>query len=137
MIGLKLILWISLARGLPLKTKLILSSLHKKQKMTLTGLTYTLIGYRIRLAGELKMTKILFLFAILWVASAGCVELENICSFDTFRFNNLLVNSFHRVQRYVAFQPLSHYLINDTIKCDFFEFKNKTNFWEALRLKNE
>ena len=82
------------------------------------------------------MTKIVWL-AILWVASASCVELENICSSDTLRFNDLLVNAFHRVQRNVTFQPLSYYLIKDTIKCDFFEFKNKTNFWEALRLKHE
>ena len=77
----------------------------------------------------------IFLFAIFCVASASCLELESICSSDTFEYKGVLVNAFHRIQRNVTFQPLSHYLINDTVKCDYFQFKNKTNFWEALKIK--
>ena len=86
------------------------------------------------------MSKILCL-AILWVASVSCLELENICSSDAFEYRGAikkyLVNAFYRVERNVTFEPLSRYLINDTVKCDLAEFENKTNFWEALRLKHE
>lgn len=80
------------------------------------------------------MNRILLL-AMLCIASASCVELENLCSSDAFEYNGVLVNAFHRLQQNVTFEPLSFYLINDTVKCDFFKFKNKTNFWEALRFK--
>ena len=82
------------------------------------------------------MNKILLL-AIFCVASANCVELENICSSDTFKYDGLLVNAFHRAQFNVTFESLSHYLIDDTVKCDIAQFKNKTNFWEALKLKGQ
>lgn len=87
------------------------------------------------------MNKILVIF-VLYVASASCVELENLCSTDTFTYkgaftyDRLLVNAFHRVQRQLTFEPLSYYLINDTVQCNQTEFRNKTNFWEALRAKN-
>ena len=81
------------------------------------------------------MNRILVL-AMLCVASAHCVELENLCSSDTFEYNGVLVNAFHRVQWNVTFESLSHYLINDTVKCDIAEFQNKTEFWETLKAKN-
>ena len=81
------------------------------------------------------MNKLLLL--ALCVASVSCVELENLCSSDTFEYKGVLVNAFHRVQSNVTFQLLSHYLINDTVRCDLSEFKNKTNFQEALRLKHK
>lgn len=74
---------------------------------------------------------------MLCVASTNCVELENLCSSDTFEYAGILVNAFHRVQRNVTFKSLSHYLIKDSVKCDFFEFENKTNFWEALKIKHD
>ena len=81
---------------------------------------------------------------MLCIASARCVELENICSSDSFIYKTswsedpgILVNAFHKVQKNITFQPIGHYLINDTVKCDFFEFKNKTNFWEALKIKHK
>lgn len=87
------------------------------------------------------MTKIVLLTIILAVASVSCGELENICSTDTFRYKGAIqrfvVNAFHRVQRNVTFEPLSHYLINDTVKCDFAEFENKQNFWQTLKIKHE
>ena len=92
------------------------------------------------------MNKILLL-AIFCVASANCVTLENICSSDTFEYKSaqpvaggkppVLVNAFHRVQLNATFESLSHYLINDTVKCDIADFKIKANFWEALKLKRQ
>lgn len=79
----------------------------------------------------------LLLFVMLCVASASCVELENLCSSDTFKHEGVLVNAFHRVQWNVTLEPPSHYLVPGTVKCDFREFKNKTNFWQALKLKYE
>ena len=82
------------------------------------------------------MSNQILLLTLLCVASASCVELENICSSDSFEYNGLLVNAFHRVQQNVTFEPLLHYLINGSVKCDFSEFFNKTNYWEALDLKS-
>lgn len=77
----------------------------------------------------------IWVLAILCVASASGVELENLCSSDAFEYNGVLVNAFHRLQQSVTFESMSHYLINDTVKCDYFEFKNRTNFWEVLKIK--
>ena len=85
---------------------------------------------------KLEMKKVLIL-AILCIASAGCVELENICSDVSFKYYAELVNAIHRVRWNVTFQPLQQYLINDSVKCDQAEFKNKTNYLEALRIKQE
>ena len=76
-------------------------------------------------------------FAVLCVATVSCLEVENICTYrGLFDYNGLRVNTFHRVQWNMTFESLSHYLINDSVKCDPAEFKNKTCFWEALKLKN-
>lgn len=83
-----------------------------------------------------KMNRILML-AMLCVASASCLELENICASDAFKYKDVLVNAFYRVQWSVTFESLNHYLINDTVKCDPLEFKNKTNLQEALKFKDE
>lgn len=73
---------------------------------------------------------------VLCAASAGCLELENLCSSDSFKYNDILVNAFHRTRLNLTFQPLSHYLINDTVKCDRGDFKNQTNFLKALKTKH-
>ena len=72
------------------------------------------------------MNKVLLL-TTLCVASVACVELENICSSDSFEFE-VLVNSFYRVQRNVTYYPLLHYLIHDGVRCDPFEYKDQANF---------
>ena len=82
------------------------------------------------------MNRILLL-AMLCVASGSCVELKNICSSDSFEYKGVLVNAFHKVQWNLTFGSLNDYLINDTVKCDPAEFKNKTDVEEALRLKND
>ena len=74
---------------------------------------------------------------MLCVASSSCVQLENICSSDSFEYNGVLVNAFYKVEWNVTFGSLNDYLINDTIKCNLDEFKNKANLQETLRLKNE
>ena len=81
------------------------------------------------------MKKVVVL-TILCVAAVGCVELENICSSDSFVFNGVLVNAFHRFQQNVTYYPLIHYLIHDGVRCDLSEFKDQANFWKALELKN-
>ena len=81
------------------------------------------------------MNKFLVL-AVLCIASASCVELENLCSSDSFDYKGVQVNAFYRVQQNITFESLSHYLIDDTIKCDPSEFKNKTNLLETLKIKN-
>lgn len=78
----------------------------------------------------------LFIFAALCVASVSCVNLQNLCSSDTFKYNGVLVNAFHVIRQNMTFEPLGHYLINGTIKCDHFEFANKTKFREALKIKH-
>ena len=80
------------------------------------------------------MKKILIL-AIVCVATARDVELENIRKKDSFEYYD--VNAFHRFRWNVTFQPLRAYLINDTVTCDPAEFKNKTNFWDTLKFKHE
>ena len=82
------------------------------------------------------MKKILIL-AIVCVATARDVELENICSGDSFKLMGVRVNAFHRLRMNVTFQPLHHYLINDSVNCDPAEFENKKNFWSALKFKHE
>lgn len=80
------------------------------------------------------MAKIVWL-AMPCVASANCLELENICLSDTFEFNDFPVNAIHRLQGNLTFESLSHFLIDDTVKCVFFQFKNRTNFWETIKIK--
>ena len=80
------------------------------------------------------MAKVVWL-VVLCVASASCVELENICSSDAFEYDGELVNAFHRVRWNTTFASLSHYLIGDSVKCDLFEFKNRSNFWRAIKYK--
>ena len=82
------------------------------------------------------MNRIL-LFAMLCVALSRCLELENLCSSDSFEHKGVLVNAFHKVQWNVTFGSLGDYLINDTVKCNPAEFKDKTNLEETLRLKKE
>ena len=83
-----------------------------------------------------KMNRIL-LVALLFFASVSCLELKNLCSSDVFEYRDVLVNAFHVVPLNVTFKSLNHYLIKSSVKCDLLEFNNKTNFWEALRLKHE
>ena len=75
-------------------------------------------------------------FLVLCVASASCVELENICSAGRFEYKDVVVNAFYRVQRNVQFQSLRHYLVDHAIICDPSEFQNKTNYWSTLRIRN-
>ena len=82
------------------------------------------------------MNRILWL-AMLCVASSSCVELENICSFDSFYYNDVLVNAFYKVQWNVTFGSLNDYLINDTVKCNLEEFDDIANGPVAMRLKDE
>ena len=81
--------------------------------------------------------KTTLILAMLCVALAGCFELESICSSDSFRRDGLLVNAFYRAHFNVTSLPLSSYLIKDTVDCNPAEFKDKNNFWEALKLKHE
>lgn len=80
------------------------------------------------------MNKILVIL-LLCAASASCFELENLCSSDTFIYNDLEVNAFYRVQLNFTFKSLGHYLIDDSVKCDENEFRNKTNFLKAMKAK--
>ena len=82
------------------------------------------------------MNKVVLL-AMLCVAPVSCVELENLCSSDTFENKDVLVNAFNRVKLNLTFQSLNHYLINDTVVCDRPEFNNTANLDEALKLKSE
>ena len=77
-------------------------------------------------------------FLVLCIASASCVELENLCSSDHFGYSkyDVLVNAFYRERRNITFPSLRHYLINSSITCEPSKFVNKTNFFEALRIKN-
>ena len=84
----------------------------------------------------MRVNRILWL-AMLSVASGSCAKLENLCSSDVFEYKGVMVNALHRVAWSVTLNPPSRYLINNPVKCDPFEFKDKTNFWEALRLKYE
>ena len=68
------------------------------------------------------MNKVLLL-TTLCVAAVSCVELENICSWDSFKFDGVLVNAFYRFQQNVTYQPLSHYLIQDDVRCDPSDFR--------------
>lgn len=79
------------------------------------------------------------LMILLCVASASCVELKNLCAPDCFVYHGLMVNAFHKVPQpqNVTFANLGHYLISPDVTCDPSEFQNKTNYWEALRIKNE
>lgn len=83
---------------------------------------------------QLKMNKIIVVL-VLYAASASCVKLANLCSSDIFTYNGLAVNAFYRAQSNITFKPLGHYLIEDSVKCDENEFRNKSNLQEALRLK--
>ena len=78
----------------------------------------------------------LFVFLVLCIASASCVELENLCSSDHFEYNGTLVNSFYKERWNITFPSLSHCLINSSVTCDRSEFVNKTNYLEVLRIKN-
>ena len=82
------------------------------------------------------MNKFLVL-AVLCIASASCVELENLCSSDSFDYNGVQVNAIHRVRQNITFGSLRYYLIDDTIKCDPSEFFNKNNLLKALNMKNK
>ena len=82
------------------------------------------------------MNRVLLL-AMLCVAFGSCLELQNICSSDIFEFNEHLVNAFYKVQWNVTFGTLGDYLINDTVKCNPDEFRNKQILEKALRYKDE
>lgn len=75
-------------------------------------------------------------FLVLCVATANCVELENICSADHFEYADVKVNAFYRVKQNVTFESLAHYLIDRSITCDPTEFRNKSNLLEALKVRN-
>ena len=81
------------------------------------------------------MSKLL-VFPVLCIASASCVELENLCSSDHFEYDGVLVNAFYKSPMNVTFPGLSHYLINSSVTCDRSEFVNRTNFRTALKIKN-
>lgn len=68
----------------------------------------------------------ILLLTVLCFASASCLKLENICSSHIFRYQDVQVNSFHRIKLNLKFESLEHYLIND-----------KQNFWEALKIKHD
>lgn len=78
----------------------------------------------------------MFLVLLLCVASASPVELENLCSNETFSYNGVLVNSFQKIRRSLEFKSLSHYLISNIVTCDPAEFKDKRNLWDSIKIKN-
>ena len=51
------------------------------------------------------MTKLL-VFLVLCIASASCVELENVCSPDHFEYDGVLVNAFYRERWNIPFPEL-------------------------------
>ena len=92
------------------------------------------LGKKVR---KTKM-KIILVFALLSIASSRCVELEKICSSDSFDFENVEVNAFYRSQSWnVTFQGLNYYLINKTADCNSTEFYDEDNIKIALRIKEE
>lgn len=75
-------------------------------------------------------------FLLFGITAVSCVKLENLCASDTFVYKGVQVNSFQRLRLNVTFKPLQFYLIKPDITCDPNEFKNETNYFEALKLKN-
>ena len=82
------------------------------------------------------MARILVVLAVFCVASASCVELENLCIYDIFDYNGITVNAFRRVNQSVTFEPMNYYLVNK-LRCAVEQFKNRTNFLEVLRIQGE
>lgn len=82
------------------------------------------------------MNKFLVVFSVLCVASASCVQLENLCPSFHFEYQGIMVNSFTRVNQSVTFQPLNYYLAKN-VRCDAEKFKNRTNYIELLRIRDE
>lgn len=78
-----------------------------------------------------------FLLFVLLLGIANCVELESLCASDTFVYKGYRVNSFQRLRLNVTYEALEHYLIKSNVTCDPSQFKNKTNFIETLKLKNQ
>lgn len=79
------------------------------------------------------MNKVLSFVLVLCIcATARSVELQNICSHDTFKYQNLLVNAFHRVSQSFTFEPIRYYMLNDSVVCNKSDFKNPVNFLEVL-----
>ena len=81
--------------------------------------------------------KQLLVFLVLSIASASCVELENLCSSDHFQYNGTLVNAFYRNRQSIVFPSLNYFLINNSIPCDSSEFVNKTNHKIALEIRDK
>ena len=79
----------------------------------------------------------LLVFLVLCIAWVSCVELENLCSSDTFEYNGVLVNSFYKSSMNITFPGLKRYLINHTIICDRSDFVNTTNYYEILRIRGD
>ena len=79
----------------------------------------------------------LFVFLVLCIASASCVELENVCSSDHFEYNGTLVNAFYRNRQSIVFPSLNYFLINSSIPCEQSEFVNKTNYKVALEIRDK
>ena len=65
------------------------------------------------------------------------MHLENLCPEDRFEYKLVEVNSFHRVRRNVTFERIGSYLAGDSFKCDPNDFKNRTNYLNALKLKED
>lgn len=82
------------------------------------------------------MVRFYVILAALFVASAHCVELENLCSSDFFVYKGVLVNAFHRINQSVTLHSLNYYLANE-VRCDAEQFKNRTNYLEILRIRDE
>ena len=82
------------------------------------------------------MAKFFLVLAAFFVASAHAVELENLCSSDFFLYKGVLVNAFHRINQSVTFQPKEFYLATK-VRCDAEQFKNRTNYLEVLRIRDE
>ena len=73
-----------------------------------------------------------FVLALCAFSVVGSVELQNICSQDTFVYNDILVNAFHRVRQSFTFEPIGAYMLNDSIACNRTDLKVEKNFLETL-----
>lgn len=77
-----------------------------------------------------KVSSFVLLLCISSIASS--LKLENICSHDTFKYNDQPVNTFYRVRQSFTFHPIGHYMLNESIVCNRTEFQNDKNFHTVL-----
>ena len=71
------------------------------------------------------------------IRSANGVHLENLCAADRFEYKKVEVNSFHRIGQNVTFEPMSHYLVGDSVQCDPNGFKHRQNYLNVLKIKEQ